>query len=516
MRHLFTKTRLTLALGLIGAGMLFAGPVTPAHATADWFRPVDQPVFTTAPAKNHDPIFFVEPDNPDYKYHLIISEDEDKAFYWRTNTFSWNSDQWELVSDNYKIDANGQFEYDDGVKVGDTYYIYEAGENDPDGVVYTYTGDLADASGNWTVAGSFPKAQADDVGVWYEDGVFHMYGENGDVDGLPFDGATLAHLTSSTGVGDWTVQRTDAVVPGEGFGVGDATIAKIDGKYWLYSDRESEDQTYRITAWSADSLDDQFQFEGIAIAPREGETDDYDNERIQDGDIGYVSELDRWVMFANVRDRDGNPGPGNTQFVSAFYSGVPGPDPEPEPGVIYEFDGPITVGAGDAEPVTGLGNLNNDDLGDNRTVIVEFDVELTSATSDVTWFALGFGFDGEPGAGAGSSDVVNNSEFALLVRTLTNDEDKGHQRFEDGGAANFGDDLAGTPGDDTDGIDGKVRITIDLSAAGIATGETAMVTYEVDNDADGVFDDISTGNTIDWEDAINFLWLGSRGESDTR
>ena len=478
-----------------------------------WHRPVDQNVFTTDHGNNHDTIFFVEPDHPTHKYHLIVSHETSGADYWRTNDFSWSSNNWELVSGDY--DIGGQYEYDDGVKVGDTYYIYEAGQDDPNGIVYTYTGDLADADGNWTVSGSFPKADADDVGIWYEDNVFHMYGENGTFEG-GFDGATLSHLTSSTGLGDWTVQRTDAVVPGDGYGVGDPTIAKIDGEYWLYCDREGNGETYRITAWKSSTLDGQFEFVDVAIAPREGETDDYDNHRVQDGDIGYVSELDKWVMFANVRDTDGNPGPGSTRFAGVFYSGEPDPEPEPEPGVIYESTGPVPVSPGDAAPIPGLGDLNNDDLGGNRTLIVEFDLELTSVTTgtDVTWFALGFGFDGDPGANDGSTDVVNNSEFALLVRTLTNDDGKDHQRFEDGDAADFGDDLDGTPGDDTDGIDGKVRITVDLSPAGIAADETATVTYEIDNDADGVFDDISAGNSIDWQDALNHLWLGSRGDSE--
>jgi len=511
MRHLFTTTRLNLALGLIGAGMLLAGPVAPAHATADWFRPVDQPVFTTDPVKNHDPIFFVEPDNPDYKYHLIINEDEDKTFYWRTNTFSWNSDQWELVNDDYQIDAVGQFEYDDGVKVGDTYYIYEAGETDPDGVVYTYTGDLADASGNWTVAGSFPKAQADDVGIWYEDGLFHMYGENGDVDGLPFDGATLAHLTSPTGVDNWTLQRTDAVVPGAGFGVGDATIAKIDGKYWLYSDRESESQPYRITAWSADSLYDQFQFEGVAIAPREGETDDYDNERIQDGDIGYVSELDRWVMFANVRDQDGTPGPGNTQFVGAFYSGEPEPEPEPEPGVIFESDNPIPVGGDQVLPL-GAGDVNNDAMAGLRTMVITFDVELTGSTQSTDWLALGMGFDGNPPGNAAPIDVVGlnssaESDAAALIRTLDAvDSAKDHQLFVDGAVAHEFPDVV------ADGATGKVRILLGLSEAGIDAGEAARIVYQVDEDGDGAYD-ASASATMTWTDAVNYLWLGSRGGS---
>jgi len=90
-----------------------------------------------------------------------------------------------------------------------------------------------------------------------------------------------------------------------------------------------------------------------------------------------------------------------------------------------------------------------------------------------------------------------------------------HTAWEDqddtGGA--FGSNLGGTPGDNTDGIDGKVRITIDLSAAGIVAGESATVKYEVDNNADGTFDDMFTG-TVDWEDATNHIWFGSRVDTE--
>jgi hypothetical protein len=505
----FKASRLRLDIGLAAVVVLLAGSVAWGQDGLEWYRPVDQNVFTTAHGNNHDTIFFVEPGSA-YKYHLIVSHETSGADYWRTNNFSWSSDTWTLVSDDY--DIGGQYEYDDGVKVGDTYYIYEAGQDDPNGIVYTYTGDLADANGQWQQTGSFPKAQADDIGVWYEDGLFHIYGEYGSFSG-GFDGASLSHLTSPTGLGDWTLQRTDAVVPGAGYGVGDATIAKIDGEYWLYCDREGNGETYRITAWKADSLYDQFEFVDVAIAPRESETDDYDNHRIQDGDIGYVSKLGQWVMFANVRDIDGDPGPGSTRFAGVFYA----KEANTDPGVIYESAAPITVPAGEAVAVTGLGNLNNDDLGENRTLIVEFDVELTSVSgTDVTWFALGVGFDGEPGSGAEASDVVGSnsgeeSDAALMLRTLDPDdpETKDHRIWINGDAnddeINFGDVIA-------DGVVGSVRITMDLSAAGIAAGELADLLAEIDEDGDGIYD-VSASGTFAWTDADNYVWLGSRNGS---
>ena len=90
---------------------------------------------------------------------------------WRTKKFSWSSSDWELVSDKYKIGKH--YEYDDGVKVDGTYYVYEQGK------VYTFSGPLEKASGKWKVAGTFPNKQCDDIGVYYEDGLFHIFGEHG-------------------------------------------------------------------------------------------------------------------------------------------------------------------------------------------------------------------------------------------------------------------------------------------------------------------------------------------------
>ena len=164
-----------------------------AFAPLAWRRPVDNPVFTSDFGNNHDAVLFVEPEL-EYPYHLIISHTAKAAQLWRAKKFSWNSADWELVEKKYKIGKH--YEYDDGVKVGDTYYLFEAG------IVYTFTGDLAESSGKWKKAGTFPKKQCDDIGVFCEEGVFHIFGEFGK---FPHgaDGTSLAHFTSLTGLGDW-------------------------------------------------------------------------------------------------------------------------------------------------------------------------------------------------------------------------------------------------------------------------------------------------------------------------
>jgi beta-xylosidase len=64
-------------------------------------------------------------------------------------------------------------------------------------------------------------------------------------------------------------------------GVGDATIAKIQGNYYIYCDRESQGSPYKVTAWRSKSLMEPFEFLGLAITPRSNEVDDWDNYRIQ-------------------------------------------------------------------------------------------------------------------------------------------------------------------------------------------------------------------------------------------
>ena len=288
----------------------------------DWKRPVDNPVFTTTFGNNHDSVLFVDPEL-EYPYHLIISHTEEAAHLWRAKKFSWSSADWELVSDQYIIGKH--YEYDDGVKVDGTYYLYE------EGIVYTFSGPLEEASGKWKAAGTFPFKQCDDIGIYYEDGVFHMFGEHGDFPHGP-DGTSLAHFSSTTGLGDWKLVNAKAVDPnpdgGHKYGVGDATIEKIGGEYYIYCDRESKGSPYKVVAWKSKDINKPFEYVGKAITPRSDEVDDWDNYRIQDPDIAYIPELGRYVITANMMDKDGNPGgnfptmKGNTtRVIGVFYHG---------------------------------------------------------------------------------------------------------------------------------------------------------------------------------------------------
>ncbi len=324
-RHELKGLLLAAALGLAcGVGIARAEEDNRATSRFDWRawrRPVDNPVFTSEHGNNHDSILFVEPEL-EYPYHLIISHTPAHADLWRAKRFSWDSSTWELVSGEYKIARH--YEYDDGVKVNGTYYIYEAGH------VYTFKGPLEKASGQWKRAGSFPVKQCDDVGVFYEDGVFHLFGEYGHFPHGP-DGTSLSHFTSRTGLGDWKLVSTKAADAnpdgGHKYGVGDPTIAKIQGEYYIFCDRESKGNPYKIIAWKSKDINAPFTYLGKAIEPRRDETDDWDNYRIQDGDIGYAHELSRYVMTCNMKDHDGNPGghfptmkKPHTRVIGVFYS----------------------------------------------------------------------------------------------------------------------------------------------------------------------------------------------------
>ena len=316
---------LALTVAVLGPGGPRAAGQTEGSARGldptAWHRPVDNPVFTTVHGNNHDSILFHEPEL-EYPYHLIVSHWQSAAHLWRAKSFSWSSADWELVSTDYQI--GGHYEYDDGVKVGDTYYIFE------DGHVYTYSGPLEEASGQWVDAGTFPSEDCDDVGVYYEDGLFHIFGEYGDAP-FGFDGTSLSHFTSPTGLGDWQLVSTHAADPnpdgGHTYGVGDATIARIGGDYYLFSDLETAESPYRVVAWRSSDLDEPFEYLGSVIEPRSGETDDWDNHRIQDADIVYAPDLGRWVITCNMMDIDGDPGgdfPGlpddQTRVIGVFYS----------------------------------------------------------------------------------------------------------------------------------------------------------------------------------------------------
>jgi len=317
-------------IGLLGILLCLNTNTYGQEKVLKWHRPVDNPVFTINHGNNHDALLFVDT-SLEYPYHLIISGwgckgnersgNPEACYLWRSKTFSWASRDWELVSKEFQIGCH--YEYDDGIKVDNKYYIYESG------IVYTYEGDIDESAGKWEPEGIFPVELCDDIGVYYEDGYFHIFGEYGD---FPFgpDGTSLSHLVSKTGLGDWKLvdeQAANLNIQGQNaFGVGDPTIVKIKDEYYIYSDLESDGSPYKIIAWKSPSLNQRFEYLGVTMKPRLKETDDWDNYRVQDPDIAYIPELNRFVIVCNMMDSDGNPGghfptlEGQTRVVGFFYS----------------------------------------------------------------------------------------------------------------------------------------------------------------------------------------------------
>ena len=241
-------------------------------------------------------------------------------------------------------------------------------------------------------------------------------------------------------------------------------------------------------------------------------TDPYETTNLADDNPGLVNDL-RTDLNAWLVDTDADlpTYKGTSQEVP-----LPVEVTTPETGLIYEAVGPIAVGNGEVT-VVGAGNVNNDALDGLRTLMITYDVRLTDTFGDPgdAWLALGMGFDGAPGGGAEATDVVGfnsseESDAAALLRTLdTIDPSTRDHKLWIGGNSDSTDDV--TFSDVLlDGVTGAVRITVDLSEAGILAGETAEILFEVDEDGDGIFD-VSSLGTLTWTDDVNYMWLGSRG-----
>ena len=126
------------------------------------------------------------------------------------------------------------------------------------------------------------------------------------VDDLGPDGTSLAHFTSPTGLGEWTLVDAKAVDPnpdgGHLYGVGDATIAKIGDYYYIYCDRETKGSPYKVVAWRSSDLNQPFEFLGKAITPRSEGVDDWDNQLTQSEDsIHYL--VTTWLDSATLNDK---------------------------------------------------------------------------------------------------------------------------------------------------------------------------------------------------------------------
>ena len=293
-----------------------------------WIRATDQDgaeysnhVFFDNGENNHDPILFYDA-SLEYPYQLIISHEPSHAYHWQSKTFSPKAELgWELSAERYYLAM--VYEFDDGVKVDGVHYVFK------NGIIYSYSGSLEEANGSWLVAGTWPYYDGNgnklshDVGVFYEDNLFHIFGEYGDFPHGP-DGISLSHYVSSGPADDWdwelvTNKAVDPNPDGSNtYGVGDATIIKIKDEYYLFSDIESLNVPYRVITWRTKNIFEPFEYVGLAVAPRTNDANNPDFYRVQDCDIIFAPEEGRYVMMCNVL-QDSNNRRG-TRRIGVYYS----------------------------------------------------------------------------------------------------------------------------------------------------------------------------------------------------
>ena len=261
--------------------------------------PADAPISVDF-GNNHDAVYLPGTPGSPYPHYLLISGSVGTGQLYGAQTLSADPDAWDLLVPDYHVTE--QYELDDGIVIGDTYYIFEAQ------TVYAFSGDIAEGSRKWEAVGRFPDS-VDDIAVYFDGETVHLYGEYGHYADRP-DGTTIAHMTAGPDFKDWVMEEPEAVRPNVGdtvvWGVGDASVIELDGQVLMTTDIESNGQPYRIALWRNDSLNGKFEFAGILAEPAPG-TDGLYNYRVQDGDLA-IAEDGRVIMFANWRDLDGTPG----------------------------------------------------------------------------------------------------------------------------------------------------------------------------------------------------------------
>jgi hypothetical protein len=177
-------------------------------------------------------------------------------------------------------------------------------------------------------------------------------------------------------------------------------------------------------------------------------------------------------------------------------------------GVDYQEAGSTTVppGVDDVSVVCAVGNVDNTALGTDRRLIITFDVSLSSGNGD-DWFAVSVGHPNDTApAGTVWSGMFSEADALALARTKGSAGAAPHALYFN----NRVDSLTFNPPSTNESA--SVRVTVDLSAAGIAIGERAFIRAEIDNDSDGAYD--ATGSAyFTWDVANTYICFGSRGGS---
>lgn len=173
--------------------------------------------------------------------------------------------------------------------------------------------------------------------------------------------------------------------------------------------------------------------------------------------------------------------------------------------VIYTSPGLPTMNNGE-RPGLGAGNVNNAALGADRTLVVEYDQAGREVHPNGSWLGICFGLGTT--LPAGFYDALFQADAAGLVVTYarpgSNDT---HQVWLNNSPVLWPTAPSAT-------ANGHVRYTLGLSPAGIAAGQPATATMEIDLDKNGSYDATIAGN-FTWNGPDNYIYYMSKGNNHT-
>ncbi|QZP37069.1 S8 family serine peptidase [Halobaculum magnesiiphilum] len=193
-----------------------------------------------------DPILFTGVDSNSYKYTAVMRNSSDNTIeVWGSdNMTDWNPVNTGNIA---PFKADGKRSLNDGIRVDGTYYFVannDSGSSTNTTIVY---GDsLDDLSETGTVF------EDQDAGIFYdEDGdTFHAYAEESSGGN---DDPRIHHYTSPDAF-SWTEQGVPIDLNGFGWTGGDPDVVEIDGKYYMWLDRDIGFPNYRIIRLTSDDL----------------------------------------------------------------------------------------------------------------------------------------------------------------------------------------------------------------------------------------------------------------------
>ncbi len=243
-----------------------------------------------------------------YDWYLFVSgkkRELGKGQLYGSNAPSHQDESWHLIDAKYRVARHHGV--DDSIKIGKNYFAFLEGK------IFWTDLNLEDASEKWKVVGSFPSG-IDDVGAYFMEGHLHLFGEYGRFLDKP-DGISIAHYKATYNetknvFENWELVSTEQLNPntrpnpdGVVWGVGDASLAEIDSKFYMLIDMETMSLPYRVGLWVSEKIDSGYEFAGIVMEPEAG-GDGWLNFRVQDAE--FLIRDESIFVFANWLNVDGN------------------------------------------------------------------------------------------------------------------------------------------------------------------------------------------------------------------